>query len=360
MKCVGLNITDEGDVADFLGVRIDKNGSREKKTQTITMTQPQLIDSILQDLQLDHADTQTTRTPMASPKIFFRHSGSKAFYGHFHYRSVIGKLNYLGKCSRPDIAYAVHQCARFSGDPKVEHGKAVMWIGRYILATRDKGIILTPSGEESFEVMVDADFAGKWDPFEAESNTDTARSRHGYIVSYAGCPMIWASNLQGEVALSSTESEVIGLLEALRVVIPIMDLLKELKVHRFPITYKIPKIFCKVFEDNSGAIEIAKVFKLFPRTRHLNSQFHHFRQYQERGEIEILPIDTTMMTSFRRRSVTIMRLSQRISLECFNGISGSLSQIPMRRSQPCQNDTTTSTTTSRLGMTHSTPNRPVG
>jgi hypothetical protein len=34
-----------------------------------------------------------------------------------HYRSVVGKLNYLKKSTHPDIAYAVHQCARFSAEP---------------------------------------------------------------------------------------------------------------------------------------------------------------------------------------------------------------------------------------------------
>jgi len=291
MKGIGLDITDEGDVSDFLGVKIDK-----QEDGSIHMSQPQLIDSILKDLQLDHETTATKRTPMASSKILFRHSSSASFNGHFHYRQVIGKLNYLEKNSRPDITYAVHQCARFCSDPKVEHGKAVMWIGRYLLATRDKGMILKPNGE-SFDVSVDADFTGNWDSTEAASDCDTARSRHGYIITYAGCPITWASKLQTEVALSSTESEVIGLSEALRATIPLMDLLKELKGEGYPIADTIPKIHCKVYEDNSGALEIATVFKLRPRTRHLNTRFHHFRQYAARGEIEILPIDTTMQTS---------------------------------------------------------------
>jgi len=80
-------------------------------------------------------------------------------------------------------------------------------------------------------------------------------------------------------------------------VIPLMDLMKELKGQGFPITESIPKIFSKVYEDNSGALEIATVFELRPRTKHLNTRFHHFRQYQERGEIEIIPIDTTMQVS---------------------------------------------------------------
>ena len=45
-----------------------------------------------------------------------------------------------------------------------------------------------------------------------------------------------------------------------------------------------------MFEDNSGAIEIAKVPKTRARTKMLNIRYHHFRDYVDRGEIEILPI----------------------------------------------------------------------
>jgi hypothetical protein len=34
-----------------------------------------------------------------------------------------------------------------------------------------------------------------------------------------------------------------------------------------------PKIHCKVFEDNAGAIEIANVPKMRPRTKHLNIKY---------------------------------------------------------------------------------------
>ena len=51
------------------------------------------------------------------------------------------------------------------------------------------------------------------------TNQDTARSRHGYIIKYNNCPLVWKSQLQGEIALSSTESEYCGLLYALREVI---------------------------------------------------------------------------------------------------------------------------------------------
>ena len=53
-----------------------------------------------------------------------------------------------------------------------------------------------------------------------------------------------------------------------------------------------PVAKCKAFEDNSGAIELAKAPKLRPRTKHINIKYHHFREHVARGEICIEKIDT--------------------------------------------------------------------
>eukprot|EP00978_Attheya_sp_CCMP212_P001297 scaffold2708_cov54-Attheya_sp.AAC.1 len=176
----------------------------------------------------------------------------------FEYRSVIGKLNYLEKATN-----ITHQCARFSSDPKVEHVKALRWLGRYLYATRKKGTILRPVENKDLEVYVDADFSGNWESEGAAWDTDTARSRHGYLIMYAGCPILWKSQMQTEIALSTSESEYTGLSYALRSAIPIMEQLKEMKQHGFPIKTAVPKIHCRVFEDNSGALEMAKTHIFF-------------------------------------------------------------------------------------------------
>ena len=70
---------------------------------------------------------------------------SQPFDGHFNYRSVIGKANYLEKSTRPEIAYALHHCAQFSADPKVEHdGAAVKWLGRYLRLPVTRGSSFDP------------------------------------------------------------------------------------------------------------------------------------------------------------------------------------------------------------------------
>ena len=124
-------------------------------------------------------------------------------------------------------------------------------------------------------VHVDADFSGNWDP-EYAHDRDTARSRHGYFISYAGCPIQWKSQLQTEIALSSTESEYTGLSYALRDVIPIMGLIKEIAQLNKNIPSHVAQVHCRVFEDNSGALEIARTPKFRPRTKHLNNKLHHF------------------------------------------------------------------------------------
>jgi hypothetical protein len=171
----------------------------------------------------------------------------------FEYRQVIGKLLYLEKSTRPDISCAVHQCARHCANPKIQHTAAVKRIGRYLLGTKDKGLIMKPN-QEGMECWVDAAHASEWNNKTASSNPNTARSRMGYIITYAGCPMHWSSKMQTEIALSTTEAEYIALSQAIREVIPIIWLMEESKQLGVPVLNATPKVHCKVFEDNAGAI----------------------------------------------------------------------------------------------------------
>ena len=282
----GLNITREGNISDFLGININKlpNGDIELK-------QPHLIDQILKDLKINDDNLKVKSTPSKVSQIL--HSGQKdaPFDNSFHYRSLIGKLNYLEKGTRSDISYITHQCARFTSNPKAMHAKAIRWIARYLKGTREKGFVMSPDQTKGIEVYVDADFSGNWHRDDS-SDVSTARSRHGYIIKYMNCPIIWKSQLQHEIALSSTESEYTGLSYALREVIPIINLLQEMKDYGYIPPSNAPEIKCKVFEDNSGALHMANVHKYRPRTKHLNVKLHHFRQHVDEGKITIVPIES--------------------------------------------------------------------
>lgn len=265
-----LDMTSNEGLADYIGVNI----SYRNEGKEIHLTQPKLVNQILKDLGLNE-DSNSQETPSQSHRPM-NDIDDQDFKEEWDYRSVIGKLNFLEKSTRPDIAFAVHQCARFQSNLKKTHGEAVKHIGRYLLGTKDRGLIYKPTNSNKMECYVDADFCGNRDATVADKEVSTAKSRTGYIILYCGCPILWASKLQSVIALSTTEAELVALSTALRDVIPMIELMKELQQRKVINTFNPPQLKCKVFEDNSGALEIATVHKTRPRTKHMNVRYHHF------------------------------------------------------------------------------------
>lgn len=166
---------------------------------------------------------------------------------------------------------------------------AVLRIVRYLMATRSEGLILEPKNS-SLELWCDADFSRYWKAEDAHADRAMAKSRTGYIIKYAGCPITWASKMQTETALSNTEAEFIALSEGLRTAIPIMNLMEEMQDQGISMMNSKMKIKCKVFKDNSGALNIATMPKLRLRTKYINIKYWHFREHLEQGKITIHPI----------------------------------------------------------------------
>ena len=75
-----LEREDQGDLTYYLGINFtyQKDGS-------IIMSQPQLIDQIIQDVKL-MANSHLSSTPAAASKLLQRDQKAKPFNGRFHYR----------------------------------------------------------------------------------------------------------------------------------------------------------------------------------------------------------------------------------------------------------------------------------
>jgi hypothetical protein len=104
----------------------------------------------------------------------------------WNYRSIIGMLNYLASSTRPDIAFAVHRCARFTTAPHHVHDLAIHCIVRYLKGTSTKGYILKPSSYQNLNCYVDADFSGTWSSSTA-TDPSSVKSRIGYVITFASC-----------------------------------------------------------------------------------------------------------------------------------------------------------------------------
>jgi hypothetical protein len=266
-----FKLQDEGSIDKYLGIEIS-----QVDDTSFQLTQPFLIERITQLLGIDQGRTNERLTPVGKPLLNKDLDGVPRKYD-WEYRAAIGMLTYLTGSIRPDIAMAVHQCARFSTLPMRSHEQAVMRIGRYLLSTRDKGMVYKPDSSKGLEVYVDADFAGGWDPGDP-GNAESVYSRTGFVIRYASCPIFWQSKLQTEIALSTAEAEYIALSQALRETIPLSNLMKEINVI-FPLYLPQPKFVIKVREDNQSCIAMAQNPKFSPRTKHIALKYHHFRKH---------------------------------------------------------------------------------
>ena len=106
-------------------------------------------------------DCNSVPTPRSSVPLSIDTEGD-IFDEDWEYATIVGMLMYLAQNSRPDIAYAVHQCARFTHAPRKSHVVGIKKILRYLQGTKDKGLILNPSNKLQVDCYVDADFAGLW------------------------------------------------------------------------------------------------------------------------------------------------------------------------------------------------------
>jgi hypothetical protein len=227
LQVLNLKIEDQGHPADYIGVNISKlkDGSYE-------FTQRVLIDSIIKVVGANDSKSKTVPAKVALQLNAFK--DDPPFDESFDYRSAVGKLNYLGQTTRSDIMYATHQVAKYSSDPRQPHGEAILHIVRYLKRTRDLGLKFKPNPNKGFKCFCDADFSGNWSKGFAQVDPSTAKSRSGWIVFYAGCPVCWASKLQSQVALSTSEA-----------VIPIMNLIGEMKDKSFQVICTQPYVYSR-------------------------------------------------------------------------------------------------------------------
>ena len=91
MSSKEFRVEDLGNVKDFLGIQVTTGDNK-----TITLNQPQLIDSILKDVKFQN-NTKEKDTPALSSIILQKDTHGKPFNNDFHYRRVIGKLNFSEK-----------------------------------------------------------------------------------------------------------------------------------------------------------------------------------------------------------------------------------------------------------------------
>jgi len=122
----------------------------------------------------------------------------------------------------------------------------------------------------------DADFAGLWG-FEHPEDPSCVKSRSGYIVFIANCPVLWISRLQDTIATSTMEAEYNSLSMGMRDLLPIWHLAIEIG-GRLGIDSLDTTNICRttIHEDNQGCLKLSQLDpgRMTPRSEFYVIKYH--------------------------------------------------------------------------------------
>jgi hypothetical protein len=195
------------------------------------------------------------------------------------YRSLVGSLLYIAKCSRPDVNFAVHQLTKFGNCYSQEHWTAAKRVLRYLKQTKDESLSFCKAHHTTDQLKLvgytDSDWA---------MDVDDRKSTGAYVFFLWNTPITWTTRKQPVVALSSTEAEYIALVEAVKEAIFLKQLLEDMgKSVLMPIT-----IYC----DNKSAISLSKNPVAHGRSKHIDIKLHFIRDVINQGVIQVEYVPT--------------------------------------------------------------------
>ena len=164
------------------------------------------------------------------------------------------------------------------------HDNNKQWIGvkrvlKYLKGTLMYGLKFYAHEEEpELFGYSDADWAG---------DVDTRRSTSGYVFQIGSSTISWSSKKQATVAKSSTEAEYVALSSATQEAVWLRSLMGDLGRQ-----LDAPTI---IYEDNQGAVELAKNAKYHNRTKHIDICHHFVRERVISNEIQVIYCPTRDM-----------------------------------------------------------------
>ena len=207
-------------------------------------------------------------------------------------------------------------CGRL--DRTIIYERAITRLGRYLIETKDYGLIYKMNKEKCLECYVDADFAGGWG-YEDPNEPACVKSRTGFIIEIMGCPIQWVSNLQTYIATSTMEAEYTALSVALRAAIPLLEVIRFVISSFCATSTSVLTFKSTVHEDNLGALRLAQMEpgRNTPRSKFYAIKYHWFRSYLKPNEIELQHIDSSLQKAdMLTKSLTTHVFEQNRKLSC--------------------------------------------
>jgi len=208
------------------------------------------------------------------------------------YRSAIGSLIHLARCTRPDISETISKLSTKRNNPTIKDWKMLLNVFKYLNKT--KNFYLRFDDKEDIIAYSDASFGPKEDDNNAKSTT-------GYIIYIGSAPVCWRSKKQKFTARSTTEAEFNATADLIEKIIWLNNLNKELEGR---------VLLCQTFCDNLSNIKILTNEKRTNSSRHFDIDYSYVMDYIKEDFINISYINSNNMLADI--------LTKRISKDSFN------------------------------------------
>lgn len=250
----------------FLGIAV----LRDREKRLIWLSQSEYALKIANLVTVLDAGSEA-RTPMTTAKL--QPNEGRAMIAEIRsYQRKIGSILYIAVITRPDVAFAVSQLARYNQNPSLKHHKAADRTLLYLKASH--GLALQLGGGDDFDVASDASFA---------ENLPDRKSSQAYVMKLFGGVIGWRANKQATVTTSTTEAELLALSQAAKEGMFLNRLLKELGLDLK--TAGGIRIQC----DNQQTIKLVtkQLNQLNTRLRHVDIHNHWLRQEAGKGTISV-------------------------------------------------------------------------
>jgi hypothetical protein len=246
------------DISDLGECRHILNMAVTRTHNTITLDQQSYIIAKLEQFRMDKC------TPVTSPGdcniTAVAHESESAAADVSLYRAIVGSFHYLAGQTRPDIAHAVNMISRFQNAPLTKHMTAAHRILRYLRGNINYGLTYTNSNNYNackdsviITAFCDSDWGG--DKIDHKSTT-------GFITYINNNIIQWNTHKQQTVALSSAEAELMAIIDVVKEVLWLQDLLTEMHI-----AYKTPTT---IYSDNQSAIKMTQHDTLHDRSKHIS------------------------------------------------------------------------------------------
>ena len=267
-----FEMDDRGEVHHILGMEV----LRDRKNKIMTIDQKAYLEEVLGRFGME--DCKPISTPMEPGKQFHKLADGEEPADEKMYQAAVGSLNYAAIATRPDLSTAVGKLAQFMKNPSSEHWTAMKRVLRYIKGSLHLGLRFTASKEFLIHGFSDSDWAGC-----AESRKSTS----GHVFRVGNCTLSWSSKKQPVIALSSTEAEYVALCSTVQEAVWLRSLFADVGLEQSQPT--------TIYEDNQGAMCLAKNPKNHPRTKHIDVKYHYTRDMVERNVVKVEYVPTDQM-----------------------------------------------------------------